>query len=217
MLIKNKKFNDPSIIKNTKHIDLNDRNITNARFIQVNQWLQIGSPLTPKLYVGNALDQFSLVRNNHDNNLNNHTLANINSITLNKRAGKDNKINTKAYVDPFHQENERSRRSLGIEFYDESIDLVKKNNQDNDFTDNKLKNLDSVSVIGILSSDNELIKKKCKDDELDKSTIVRFDQTLENYLKLSVGNNTYNLTKYDKIQMTDATIIKYPNTSEYLL
>ena len=26
-------FNDPSIIKNTAHIDLNDRNITNARFI----------------------------------------------------------------------------------------------------------------------------------------------------------------------------------------
>ena len=29
------KFNDPSIIRNTVHIDLNDRNITNARFIQV--------------------------------------------------------------------------------------------------------------------------------------------------------------------------------------
>ena len=26
-------FNDPSLIKNTEHIDLNDRNITNARFI----------------------------------------------------------------------------------------------------------------------------------------------------------------------------------------
>ena len=30
-------FNDPSIIKNSEHIHLNDRNITNARFIQVNQ------------------------------------------------------------------------------------------------------------------------------------------------------------------------------------
>ena len=29
-------FNDSSIIKNNAHIDLNDRNITNARFIQVN-------------------------------------------------------------------------------------------------------------------------------------------------------------------------------------
>ena len=41
-------FNDPSIVKNTEHIDLNDRNITNARFIQVNQWPQIDSRLTPK-------------------------------------------------------------------------------------------------------------------------------------------------------------------------
>ena len=29
-------FNDPSITKNTTNIDLNDRNIINARFIQVN-------------------------------------------------------------------------------------------------------------------------------------------------------------------------------------
>ena len=29
-------FNDPSILKNTAHIDLSDRNITKARFIQVN-------------------------------------------------------------------------------------------------------------------------------------------------------------------------------------
>ena len=36
-------FNDTSIIKNNAHIDLNDRNITNARFIQVNQLPQIDS------------------------------------------------------------------------------------------------------------------------------------------------------------------------------
>ena len=29
-------INDPSIIKNTEHVDQNDRNITHARFIQVN-------------------------------------------------------------------------------------------------------------------------------------------------------------------------------------
>ena len=44
-------FNDPSIVKNNAHIDLNDRIFTNARFIQVNQWPQIDSHLTPKLYV----------------------------------------------------------------------------------------------------------------------------------------------------------------------
>ena len=57
-------FNDPSIIKNNDHIDLNDRKITNARFIQVNQLPQIDSHLTAKLYVDNAIDEASLVRNN---------------------------------------------------------------------------------------------------------------------------------------------------------
>ena len=59
-------WNDTSI-KNTEHIDLKDGNITNARFIQVNQWPQIDSHLTPKLYVDNAVDESSLVRNNQDN------------------------------------------------------------------------------------------------------------------------------------------------------
>ena len=55
-------INDPSIIKNTEHIDLNDRNITNARIIQVNQLPQIDSHLTAKLYVDNAIDEPSLLR-----------------------------------------------------------------------------------------------------------------------------------------------------------
>ena len=79
-------FNDPSIVKNNTHIDLIDRNISNARFTQVNQWPQIDSPLTPKLYVDNAIDEESLVRKNQDNDFNNKNLNNINSITLNKQA-----------------------------------------------------------------------------------------------------------------------------------
>ena len=65
-------FNDPSIMKNNAHIDLNDRNITNARFIQVNHLPQIVSHLTSKLYVDNALDQPGLVRNIQDNVFNNY-------------------------------------------------------------------------------------------------------------------------------------------------
>ena len=34
---------------------------------------------------------------------------------------------------------------------------------------------------------------------------------------MSVGNDTYNLIKYDKIQYTDAIVIKYSNTGGYLL
>ena len=105
---------------------MNDRNITNARFIQVNQLPQIDSHLTVKLYVDNAIDETSLVRNNQDNDFNNNNLTNINSITLNKQAENDNEVITKAYVDQFHPEKEGSRRDLGVDFYNESSDIVKK-------------------------------------------------------------------------------------------
>ena len=150
-----KSFNDPSIIKNHAYKDLNDRNITNARFIQVNQLPQIDCHLTAKLYVDNAIDQTSLVRNNQENDFDNNNLTNINKITLNKQAVNDNQVITKAYVDQFRQENERSRRDLGIDFYDEPSDLVK-NNKDNNLKDNKLTNLDSLVVNREPSSDNEI-------------------------------------------------------------
>ena len=72
-------FNDASVVKNNAHIDVNDRNITNARFIQVNQWHQIDSHLTLRLYVDNAVDEPSLFRNNQDNDFNNNNLTNINT------------------------------------------------------------------------------------------------------------------------------------------
>ena len=147
-------FNDPSIVKNTEQFDLNDRNITNAEFIQVNQLPQIDSHLTAKLYVDTQIDQPSVVRNN----------------------------------------------------------------QDNDFSyDNKITNLDSIKINRNPTSDNEVSNKKYIDDELDKNTILRFNQTLENHLEVSVGNDTYNLTKYNKISITDVTEIKFPNTVSHLL
>ena len=128
-------FNDPSILKNTAHIDLNGRNITNARFIQVNQLPQIDSHLTLKLFVDNSLDETFLVRNNQDSDFNKHNLTNINSITLNTPAVNDNQVITKAYVDQFHNDNGRNRRDIGLSFYKEEVDLVK-NNQHNDLNDN---------------------------------------------------------------------------------
>ena len=81
----------------------------------------------------------------------------------------------------------------------------------------KLTNLHSITINRNPISDNELTNKKYIDDELDKNNLVRFNQTLQNYLKVSVGNDTYNPTKYDKIQIIDTTIIKYPNTGSYFL
>ena len=49
------------------------------------------------------------------------------------------------------------------------------------------------------------------DDELNENTILRIIQTLDNYLKVPVANDTYILTKYDEIQITDVTAIKQGN------
>ena len=87
-----------------------------------------------------------------------------------------------------------------------------KNNQDNDLNGKKLTILDSMTVNRNPTSDNEVPNKKYIDDELDKNTIVRFNQTLQDFLKVSVGNDTYNLTKNNKIQITDVTNIKKGNT-----
>ena len=190
---------------------MNDRNVTNARFIQVNQLPQIDSHLTAKLYVDNSIDESSLLRLDPDEKL---KLDEQDSIVLNSTLTSPKtiiQIPTKPYIDSLHEENERSRRDLA-----ESNDLVK-NNQDKDINDNKLLNLDSVVVNRNPTLNNELSNKKYIDDELDKNTIVRFNQTLSNYLKVTVGNNTYNLSKYNKIQLTDTTFIKYPNTGGYLL
>ena len=209
-------FNDSSIVKNNAHIDLNDRNITNCRFLSVNQLPQIDSHLTAKLYVDNSIDETSLVRTNKDNDFGKYNLTSINSITLNKQAENYNEVITKAYVDQFHQENERSRRDVGLDFYNESSHLVK-NNQDNDLNDKKLTNLDSITINRNPVSDNEVSNEKYIDDSIGEGTLLRFNQTLQNYLKVSVGNDTYNLTKYDKIQLTDTTIMKGGNTGGYLL
>ena len=75
---------------------MNDRNITNAKFIQVNKLPQIDSHLTAKLCVDNAIDESSLVRNNQDNDFKNNNLTNKNSITLNTEAVNDNQVITKA-------------------------------------------------------------------------------------------------------------------------
>ena len=119
-------------------------------------------------------------------------------------------------MDQFHNDNERNRRDVGLSFYNEEVDLVK-NNQDNNFNNNKITNINSITINNNPTDDNHVSNKNYIDAELDKNTIVRFNQTLENYLKVSVGNDIYHLTKYDKIQLTDTTIIKTGNSGGYLL
>ena len=91
------------------------------------------------------------------------------------------------------------------------------NDQDYEFDNNKLTSLDSVTINRDRSSDNELARKKYIDDELDKNTILRFNEKLENNLKVSSGNVTCNLTKYDKILITDITFFRNSDTGGYIL
>ena len=102
-----------------------------------------------------------MVKNNQDNVFGKFNLININSNTLNKQAENDNEVITKANVDQFHQENERSRRDLGLSFYDEEVDLVK-NIQDNDFNDKELTKIYSITINREPTLDNEVTKKICR-------------------------------------------------------
>ena len=143
-------------------------------------------------------------------------MTNINNNFLNTQAVNDNQVKTKAYADQFHQDNERSRRDVGLGFCIESTDLVK-SNQDNNFNENNKTNLDSITVKRDPTSDIELASKNYVDDSIGHGKGLRINQTLENYLKASVGNDVYNLTKNDKIQIADNTITIYPNIGGYLL
>ena len=164
-----KKFNDSSTIKNVDNVDFNNKDIDNVGWVKVNKWPRDAEQLTPKIYVDNAISESSLLRLHRDEKLN---LDEQDSILLDSILIPPNtiiEIPTKSYVDSLHGENERSRPDLGLNFYDESI------------------------------------------------TLVRFNQTLQNYLKVSVGNDTYNLTKHNKISITDITEIKFPNSGNALL
>ena len=200
-----KKFDDPSIIKNTDHVDFNDKILDNVKWIKVNSFPTIPEHLTAKINDDNAIfegvNERSQLKIHPDEKLN---LDEQNSLLLNSTLTLPNTIielPTKSYVDSLH-ESSRNRRDLSSVL----------NDQDNESDNNKLTNLNSVTVNRNATSDNEVSNKKSLDDSIGEGTIVRFNKTLQNYLKLSVGKDTYNLTKYDRIQITDTTIIKNPNT-----
>ena len=78
--------------------------------------------------------------------------------------------------------------------------------------------LPTKSYIDSLHGEIERSRRDLGSDFYDESsTLVRFSQTLQTYLKVSVGNDTYNLTKYNKISITDITEIKFPNSGDALL
>ena len=63
-------YNDPSIIRNTAHVDFQDKSLGNVRFVKVNRFPSAREHLTPKLYVDGAIfhsvDESSLSRLDRD-------------------------------------------------------------------------------------------------------------------------------------------------------
>ena len=185
------------MIKNNAHIDLNDRNISNIRFLQVNQLPQIDSHLTAKLYVDNSINDSSLLRLDPNETLD---LDNQDSIILNSTLTSPKtviEIPTKTFIDSLHEENERSRRDLGIDFYDESSDLVK-NNQTNDFNGNIILNVASIQINNDPSSVDHAVNKKYVDDGF-------LNKTDSSIVKNHQNNdfNIDNITNVRSVQIND--------------
>ena len=80
-----------------------------------------GEHLTAKDHVDQAVyssvDEPTLVRKNQDFCFNIFNLINIKNFTLNTQAIHYNQVITKSNVDQFHQDKKRSRRDLGIDFF----------------------------------------------------------------------------------------------------
>ena len=116
------RWNYPSIIKNTAHVDFNDKNLDSVRSIKVNSLPGVREHLTPKFYVDEAfsywLDDLSLLRldpnetlklDEQDSIIPNSTLT-IHRTTI--------ELPTKSYVDSLH-ENSRIRRDVSSSINDQ--------------------------------------------------------------------------------------------------
>ena len=114
---------------------------------------------------------------------NKYCLNNISQITLTSEPIGDEHVVTKNYVVSL-SENDGNRRDMSIVF----------NDQVNEFAKIKLTILKSITNRNPISY-YELSNKKYVIDEFNKNTIIRFNQTLQKYLKLTVGNIDYNHTK----------------------
>ena len=73
--------------------------------------------------------------------------------------------------------------------------------QDNEFDRNKLTNLVNNTVVRNPTTDSELSNKIYVDDSIGEGSFLSFNQSLQNYLKIGIGNTDYNLTDFDRFQI----------------
>ena len=124
-------LNDPSILRNTAHVDSKVENLDNFRFFNVNTITAVPEHLTTKYFVDNdipnSVHEPTLVKHYQDNDIKNFNLTNISGNTMNSQAIHDNQVFTNAYVDQFHKDKEVNGRDLEVDFFNELGDLVKTN------------------------------------------------------------------------------------------
>ena len=63
MLVVDNRFNDPSIIKNFEHVDVNDKNLDNFGYVEKSGLPAVREHLTQKIHVDDGIDATKLVRN----------------------------------------------------------------------------------------------------------------------------------------------------------
>ena len=114
-------------------------------------------------------------------------------------------IPTKSYVDSL-SENEWRRPDLYRVF----------NDQDKDFDENKLTNLDKISIGINPISGNELANKSMSMIQ-GADSILKFNESEQNHIKFSVENDVCNLKNYERKQILDSTIVKRGKAGGLLL
>ena len=109
------KFNDPSIIKITDHVDFNDKYLDNVRWIKVNEMPAAPNDLVPKHYVNNSLSDvlgyvnglheinrnrrdLSSLFNDRDNEFDNKKVTKTDSVTVNRNPTADNEVSKKSML-----------------------------------------------------------------------------------------------------------------------
>ena len=148
-----------------------------------------------------------------DNDFNNFSLTNINNITSYTQAVNKNQVVTKSSVDQFHQENERYTGDLGLNFYNESNDLVR-NNQENNFNDSELTSLDSTTVNRKPSSYNGLSNQKYVDGEINKKLLSDLIKQYETISKSPLETMILHLLKILKFELQIQNLSKIPKQED---
>ena len=111
-----KQFKDTSIIKNTDHVDFNDKHLENTRWIKVNEMPEAANGLVPKINVENGIRgiigfvdklheinrnrrDLSSVFNDQDSDFDKNNSTNLDSVTVDRNPTLDNEVSNKKYED----------------------------------------------------------------------------------------------------------------------